>query len=62
MALVQEIGAVNAILSAIRTKVDGSVIVSIECNPQEIQVLNKLMQCYLTDKRLFSVAFVQVDE
>jgi hypothetical protein len=58
----QEIGAINAVLSAIKTRVDGSVSITIEANPSEIEVINKLMQSYLLDKRLFTVAFIGVDE
>ncbi len=58
----EEIGAINAILSAIKTRVDGSVSITIEANPSEIEVINKLMQSYLIDKRVFTVAFVRVDE
>jgi len=59
---VEQIGAINAILSAIKTRVDGSVTITIEANPSEIEVINKLMQSYLIDKRLFTVAFVRVEE
>jgi len=58
----EQIGAINAILSAIKTRVDGSVSITIEANPSEIEVINKLMQSYLIDKRLFTVAFIQVEE
>jgi hypothetical protein len=58
----EQIGAINAILSAIKTRVDGSVTITIEANPSEIEVINKLMQSYLIDKRVFTVAFVRVDE
>jgi len=58
----EQIGAINAILSAIKTRVDGSVSITIEANPSEIEVINKLMQSYLIDKRVFTVAFIRVDE
>lgn len=58
----EEIGAINAILSAIKTRVDGSVSITIEANPSEIEVINKLMQSYLIDKRVFTVAFIRTDE
>lgn len=58
----EEIGAINAILSAIKTRVDGSVSITIEANPSEIEVINKLMQSYLIDKRVFTVAFIRNDE
>jgi hypothetical protein len=60
--IMEQIGAINAILSAIKTRVDGSVSITIEANPSEIEVINKLMQSYLIDKRVFTVAFVRVDE
>lgn len=62
MGEMEQIGAINAILSAIKTRVDGSVSITIEANPSEIEVINKLMQSYLIDKRVFTVAFVRVDE
>lgn len=55
----EEIGAVNAILTAIKTKVDGSVSITLECNPSEIEIINKLMRLYLVDKRLFTVGFIR---
>jgi hypothetical protein len=58
----EQIGAINAILSAIKTRVDGSVSITIEANPSEIEVINKLLQSYLINKRVFTVAFIQVDE
>jgi hypothetical protein len=58
----EQIGAISAILSAIKTRVDGSVSITIEANPSEIEVINKLMQSYLIDKRVFTVAFVRNDE
>jgi coproporphyrinogen III oxidase-like Fe-S oxidoreductase len=57
-----QIGAIQAILTSLRTKVDGSCSITLECNPEEIEVINKLMKLYLIDKRLFTVAFVQGDE
>ncbi len=62
VSFMEEIGAINAVLSAIKTRVDGSVTVTLEANPSEIEVINKLMQSYLIDKRLFTVAFIRVDE
>ena len=57
-----EIGAINAILSSIKTRVDGSVTINLEVNPTEVEVINKLMQSYLLNQKLFTVAFVKVDE
>lgn len=60
--MAQEIGAINVILSGVKTRVDGSVSITLEANPSEITVINKLMQCYLIDKRLFTVALIRGDE
>lgn len=60
--MAQEVGAFNAILSRVSTKIDGSVSITFEANPQDVSVINKLMQLYLIDKRLFTVAVIQVDE
>lgn len=57
-----EIGAINALLTAIRTKADGSVSITLEANPSEIQVINKLLSSFLNNEKLFTVAFVKVDE
>jgi hypothetical protein len=58
----QEVGAFNAILSRVSTKIDGSVSITFEANPEEVSVINRLMQLYLLNQRLFTVAVVQVDE
>jgi hypothetical protein len=58
----QEVGAFNAILSRVSTKIDGSVSITFEANPQDVSVINKLMQLYLLNQRLFTIAVIQVDE
>jgi hypothetical protein len=55
----QEIGSIEAILSSINTLKDGSCKISFEVNPENIQVINKLMQSYLADRRLFTLGIVQ---
>ena len=57
-----EIGAINAILAGINTLKDGSVKITLEVNPDEQQVLNKLLNSYLTNQRLFTVAFIRMDD
>jgi hypothetical protein len=58
----QEIGSIEALLSGITTLKDGSVKISFEVNPDNIQTVNKLMQNYLIDKRLFTLGIVQCVE
>lgn len=55
---VLEIGSIEALLTSVKTKVDGSCVISFEVNPTDIQVVNKLMQMYLIDKRLFTLGIV----
>ena len=55
-----EIGAINAILSGINTLKDGSVKITLEVNPDEQAILNKLLNSYLTNQRLFTVAFIRM--
>lgn len=57
-----EIGAINAILAGINTLKDGSVKITLEVNPDEQAILNKLLNSYLTNQRLFTVAFIRMDE
>lgn len=57
-----EIGVSNALISSIRTKVDGSIAVTLDLNPQDQSVINKLMNKYLLDRKLVTVAFVDCHE
>lgn len=57
-----EIGACSAILSSIRTRVDGSVTVSLEINPEEIKIINELMKAYLSDEKLLTVGFLRNEQ
>jgi hypothetical protein len=54
----KEIGVCEAVLSSIKTRMDGSVTVSLELNPDEKQTINSLMQAFLLDEKLMTVAFV----
>ena len=58
----KQIGAIYAILSEIKTLKDGSCRISLEVNPDDIQVVNKLMTMYLMNDKLLYVAFVRGDE
>lgn len=56
---VQEIGSCNALLAGIATKIDGSVKITLEINPDEHKVLSELLKCYALDQKLLTVAFVR---
>jgi hypothetical protein len=57
-----EIGTIEALLSSISTLRDGSVKITFEVNPDNQSVINKLMSCYLTDKKLFTLGIVQGED
>jgi hypothetical protein len=56
---VSELGVCQAILSSINTRVDGSVTIKLEINPEDQALVNKLMSAYLNDEKLLTVAFVK---
>lgn len=57
-----EIGSCHAIIKGIRTNVDGSVLVSLELNPDEKEILMKLMGLFADNKKYVTVGFVSLDE
>jgi hypothetical protein len=58
----KEIGVCEAVLSSIKTRMDGSVTVALEINPDEKQTIKELMQAFLADEKLMTVAFVAVSK
>jgi hypothetical protein len=56
--MTKEIGVCEAVLSSIKTRMDGSVTVALEINPDEKQTIKELMQAFLLDEKLMTVAFV----
>jgi len=56
--MTKEIGACEAVLSSIKTRMDGSVTVALEINPDEKNTIKELMQAFLADEKLMTVAFV----
>lgn len=59
---VTEVGSCAAILSAISTKIDGSIKVSFEINPQDQAIIAKLLQAYTVGDKLFNLGILQVKE
>jgi len=58
----QEIGSIEALLTSITTLKDGSCKISFEVNPENIQVINSLMNKFLVGQKLFTLGIVQCDE
>ena len=57
-----ELGACEAVLSSIKTRVDGSVTVALEINPEELALINSLMKSFLSDEKLLTVAFLRAEQ
>lgn len=53
-----ELGTCEAIIGAIKTLKDGSVKIELELNPSDQSLISKLMNQFLLNKRLVTVAFV----
>ena len=56
---IESIGAIEALLSSITTKSDGSLKISFEINPSEVKTINRLMELYLIDERLFCLGITR---
>ncbi len=54
-----EIGACQAILSGISTRVDGSVTIKLDINPDNRELISNLMALWATNERAMTVAFVR---
>lgn len=50
---IESIGAIEALLTSISTLKDGSLKISFEVNPSEVAVINRLMELFLIDEKLF---------
>lgn len=57
-----EVGTCAAILSGISTRVDGSIKVSFDINPEDQALVAKLLAAYTHGNKLFSLGIIQVNE
>ena len=58
----KEIGSTEAVLSSISTKLDGSIKVSLEINPDQAILITNLFKCFASNERLLQVAFVSMSK
>jgi hypothetical protein len=56
------IGTCNALLIGIKTMVDGSVKIEFSINPEDQDVLSKLMKLFLNDKKIVALGMVSIDD
>lgn len=59
---IQQIGAVEALISSIKTRQDGSVTIAFELNPENQEVINSLMNLYLAGEKLITLGIVRKDQ
>ena len=59
---IQQIGAVEALISSIKTRQDGSVAIAFELNPDNQEVINSLMNLYLAGEKLITLGIVRKDQ
>lgn len=58
----KEIGSCAAILSGISTRIDGSVKISFDINPEDQALVAKLLAAFTRGDKLFQLGIVQVNE
>lgn len=56
---IETVGAIEALLTSINTLKDGSLKVSFEINPSEVKTVNRLMELFLIDERLFCLGITR---
>jgi hypothetical protein len=59
---VSEIGSCQAILSGLSTRVDGSVTIKIDINPDQQQLITNLMKLWASSDRTMTVAFIRASQ
>lgn len=57
----EEIGACNALLASISTKMDGSIKITLEINPEDQEIISRLMRRFAINEKLLQVGFVGVN-
>lgn len=55
------IGVCSAIIAGISTKVDGSIVLKLEINPDEQEIISKLLQKWALNQRLLNVGLVSIE-
>jgi len=56
---IETVGAIQALLTGLTTLKDGSLKITFEVNPSEIQAINRLMELFLIDERLFCLGITR---
>jgi hypothetical protein len=59
---VTEIGSCTAIINSISTTRDGGYKLTLELNPEDRQVINKLMDRYGVNKKVIQIGVIGVED
>lgn len=59
---VTEIGSCQCILDSIKTRVDGSVSISLNIDASNQQILTRLLQCFSSNEKLLQIAILKVSD
>lgn len=56
----EALGVCQAIISGISTKVDGSIVLKLEINPDNQEIISVLLQKWAINQRLLNIGLVSV--
>jgi hypothetical protein len=56
---IETVGAIQALLTGLTALKDGSLKITFEVNPSEIHAINRLMELFLIDERLFCLGLTR---
>lgn len=58
----KEIGSCQCILESIKTRIDGSVTISVSIDPSNQEILSKLLSCFSTGEKLLQIAIIKIKQ
>lgn len=61
MSNVVELGSCEAIIAGISTKIDGSIKLTLEVNPNDEELISKLIRRYAQNKKLVQIGLIGID-
>ena len=61
MSNVVELGSCEAIIAGISTKIDGSIKLTLEVNPNDEELISKLIRRYAQNKKLVQIGLIGIE-
>lgn len=56
-----ELGSCEAIISGISTKIDGSIKLTLEVNPNDEELISRLIKRFAQNKKLVQIGLIGID-